>query len=110
MEVSPKEIRYYATALGRIPFKHWLSGLRDDRAVSKVNIRLVRLANGNMGDCRKAGEGVLELRVDYGPGYRVYFGQDGPRIILLLVGGDKKTQDRDIQLARHYWEDYKNRK
>jgi putative addiction module killer protein len=75
-----------------------------------VRVRLDRLRLGNMGDCKPVGSGVQELRIDFGPGYRVYLGQDGKNLILLLCGGDKSTQAKDIQAAHEYWTDYKRRK
>lgn len=69
--------------------------------------RLARVRQGNLGDCKSVGEGVSELRVDYGPGYRVYFGQKGRTLVVLLCGGDKRTQDRDIPLAKQYWREFK---
>ena len=81
-------------------FDHWLSGLRDRRAVARIAARLDRLAAGNPGDAEPGGEGVSELRINYGPGYRVYFIQRGPVLIILLCGGDKSTQARDITKAK----------
>ena len=72
-------------------------------------MRLDRVSLGNFGDCRSVGEGVQELRIDYGPGYRVYFGQLGSTIVLLLCGGDKSTQAKDINLAHYYWSEYRKR-
>jgi len=72
-------------------------------------VRLDRVSLGNFGDCRSVGEGVQELRIDYGPGYRVYFGQHGSTIVLLLCGGDKDSQAKDIDLAKHYWKEYSRR-
>lgn len=82
-----------------VHFSRWLSSLRDLRARARVQARIERLAAGNPGDCRPVGEGVSELRIDYGPGYRVYFVQRGSELIILLAGGDKSTQGADIQLA-----------
>lgn len=87
-------------------FSDWLSALKDARARSKVLIRIDRLARGNPGDVRPVGEGVSELRIDYGPGYRVYFVQRGTRYILLLAGGDKSTQDADIAEAKRLASEY----
>lgn len=81
-------------------FDRWLSGLRDRRAVTRITARLDRLAGGNPGDAQPVGDGVSELRINYGPGYRVYFIQRGPVLIILLCGGDKSSQDRDIKQAK----------
>ena len=80
-------------------YARWLDGLRDARARARVLVRIERLAAGNPGDVRPVGEGVSELRIDYGPGYRVYFKQEGRLIVVLLAGGDKRTQSRDIETA-----------
>ncbi len=80
-------------------FARWLDGLRDIRARARVQVRIERLAMGNQGDTRSVGEGVFELRIDYGPGYRVYFTRRGREIVILLAGGDKRTQARDITKA-----------
>lgn len=72
--------------------------------------RLDRVRLGNLGQYRSAGEGVFELKIDFGPGYRVYFGQEGNTVVILLCGGDKKTQDKDIKSAREYWADYRRRR
>ena len=81
-------------------FNDWLEGLRDARAKVRIGARIDRLALGNPGDVTPVGEGVSELRIDYGPGYRVYFTQHGLLIAILLCGGDKRTQDADIAEAR----------
>ena len=80
-------------------YAQWLDGLRDTRARARVLVRVERLAAGNPGDARPVGEGVSELRIDYGPGYRVYFTKQGRMIVVLLAGGDKRTQSRDIRTA-----------
>ena len=80
-------------------FAQWLDGLRDIRARARVQARIERLIMGNLGDAKAVGEGVWELRIDFGPGYRVYFKRRGRDLILLLAGGDKSTQARDIQRA-----------
>lgn len=92
--VSVIEIRETET------FSSWLQALRDSRAKAKIAVRTQRLAFGNPGDVRPVGEGVSELRIPYGPGYRVYYVQRGNIVIILLCGGDKGTQDKDIKLAR----------
>lgn len=108
-EAAPRVIEVYQTEDGRSPFSEWLRDLRDRAARARIRVRLDRLSLGNFGDCRSLGGGVHELRIDHGPGYRVYFGQLGDRIVLLLSGGSKKTQTRDIEQARMYWNDYKRR-
>ena len=80
-------------------FANWIDGLRDLRARARIQARIERLAMGNPGDVRPVGEGVSELRLDYGPGYRVYYKKRGHRLIILLAGGDKSTQARDIKAA-----------
>lgn len=81
-------------------FATWMSELRDERARAKINVRIRRLSVGNPGDVKPVGAGVGELRVDYGPGYRVYFARQAARLIVLLCGGDKSTQNRDIETAK----------
>jgi putative addiction module killer protein len=109
VEAVPKELRIYLTEDGRAPFTEWPTSLRDNRARAKIRVRLDRVSLGNIGDCHSVGEGVQELRVDYGPGYRVYFGQEGTTIVLLLCGGDKTTQTQDIETAQGYWMEYRRR-
>ena len=81
-------------------FRNWHRGLRDRRAAARVTSRIERLADGHVGDVKFIAEGVSELRIDYGPGYRIYFTRRGTTIYLLLCGGDKSTQDRDIKTAK----------
>ena len=106
VEAQPREIRNYLTAEGRSPFQEWLDSLRDMNARVRIEKRLERVALGNLGDYRSVGQGVYELKIDYGPGYRVYFGQIGSILVLLLCGGDKSTQEQDILRAKEYWRDY----
>jgi len=103
------EVREYLTSDGRCPFGEWLAGLRDRQARIRILGRLDRMRAGLRGDWKAVGKGVFELRVDHGPGYRVYCGQDGDTLVLLLCGGDKRTQARDIEVAHDYWQDYKAR-
>lgn len=86
-------------------FSDWLGSLRDRRARARIVVRLQRLADGNFGDYKSVKDGVLELRVDYGPGYRVYFFQRGKELVILLCGGDKRTQDADIAHAKRLKEE-----
>ena len=81
-------------------YTRWLSRLRDRRAQSRIANRILRLAEGNPGDVAPVGGGISELRINYGPGYRVYYVRRGQRLIILLAGGDKDSQDRDIAIAR----------
>ncbi len=81
-------------------FARWIDGLRDLRARAQVQVRIERLATGNAGDVKAVGKGVSELRIDYGPGYRVYFTKRGSAVVILLAGGDKHTQANDIRIAQ----------
>jgi putative addiction module killer protein len=110
MAAIEREIRIYRTSDRREPFSRWLERLRDDRAKQKTQARLARIRLGNLGDTRSVGDGVHELKIDYGPGYRVYFGQDGSSLVILLCGGDKTTQSADICNAKVYWSQYQREK
>jgi putative addiction module killer protein len=107
MTTQPKEIRQYTKSGGEVPFDKWFGSLRDIRAQARIEQRLDRLESGNIGDCKPVGDGIYELRIDYGGGYRIYFGQIGAVVILLLCGGDKSTQNRDIRKAKDYWQDFR---
>ena len=109
MEVRERILYTYETADGTVPFNEWLEGLRDRKARVIVRTRLNRVRLGLLGDCKSVGEGVQELRISFGAGYRVYFAQEGDTIIILLCGGDKGSQQRDIDRAKQYWEDYRRR-
>ena len=108
-EASPRRIEEYLTVGGRSPFGDWLGRLRDPRARARVRVRLDRVSLGNLGDWRPLGGGIGELRLDYGPGYRVYFGEIGDTVILLLCGGTKGTQQKDVDKAREFWSDHGRR-
>jgi putative addiction module killer protein len=99
----------YLTEDGRAPLKEWLSNLADRQARARILVRLQRLGAGNFGDCRALGNGIWELRIDYGPGYRVYYARAGKKLLLLLVGGDKRKQQADIETAVLYWKDWNRR-
>lgn len=103
------EIVLYQGADGEKPFEEWFYGL-DRQAAQKVTAALQRMAQGNLGDSKSVGAGVVERRIDWGPGYRVYFGQEGEKLIILLGGGTKKRQQHDIEDARARWAEYKRRK
>jgi putative addiction module killer protein len=106
---NESEIRNYLKVDGTDPFEDWYNSLRDTTGKNKIRLRLKRVMTGNLGDCKPVGEGVFELKIDFGPGYRLYFGQVGLTIVLLLIGGDKSTQERDIGKAIQYWRDYEKR-
>jgi putative addiction module killer protein len=107
--MSTLEVQEYQTTQGRSPLTEWLEGLRDGATRARIVARLDRLKAGLLGDWKSVGGGVCELRIDHGPGYRVYYGQAGKVLVLLLYGGDKSTQAKDIEIANAYWKDYKAR-
>ena len=103
------EIREYLDDSGRSPFAVWFGAL-DAQAAAKVTIGLIRLEMGNLSNAKPVGGGVMEHRINWGPGYRIYFGRDGDRLIILLAGGTKRRQQKDISDADKRWADYKQRK
>lgn len=103
------DVREYETESGTSPFANWFAAL-DAHAAARVTSALTRLGLGNTSNVEGVGAGVFELKIDFGPGYRVYFGKDGSTIAILLGGGTKKKQSRDISTAHEYWQDYKRRK
>ena len=96
----------YKTAKGVEPYIEYVDSLRDRQAANKIKVRVTRAELGNLGDHRTVGQGVIELRIDFGPGYRVYAALHGDELIVLLCAGDKSTQQKDIARAHEYWEDY----
>jgi putative addiction module killer protein len=106
MEAKPRKIEIYQTREGRKPYCDWFDTL-DLEVRKKIDIRMKRVQAGNFGDHHGEGRGVWALIFDFGPGYRVYFGLQGGTLVLLLCGGQKKRQGRDIVLAHKYWEDYR---
>lgn len=103
------DVRRYLTGSGRDVFGEWLSGLRDARTRAKIMTRIDRLSVGNFGDCKALRGGLFELRINWGPGYRVYYAVVGKACVLLLCGGDKRKQASDIKRALDYLKDYKER-
>lgn len=102
----------YGSTPGRTELSHsrgWLRSLKDGKARGRIRQRIARVRLGNFGDVRSVGDGVHELRIPFGPGFRVYFGREGDSIVILLSGGDKSTQGRDIDRAKEYWRDYRSR-
>ena len=104
------EIQDYLNPEGFDPYGQWLAELADRQARARVLVRVLRMGAGNFGDCKPLHGGVWELRIDYGPGYRVYYAQAGKRLILLLAGGDKRKQQADIAAAIERWNDWQHRK
>lgn len=103
------ELREFIDAKGRSPYARWFNRL-NAQAAAKVAITLVRMEQGNLSNAKGVGGGVLECRIDFGPGYRIYFGKEGDTLIVLLGGGTKKSQQQDIETARELWREYKRRK
>jgi len=103
------EIVYYRDEDGRSPFIDWITALRDKMAKSRIATRLREVESGNFGDAKPVGEGVTELRIHVGAGYRVYCGRHGQHWVILLCGGDKSSQPKDIARAKTLWEEWKRR-
>jgi putative addiction module killer protein len=102
-------VYHYQTADGRVPYREWLHAVSDPTAYAAIQSRTDRLKRGLFGDCEAVGEGVWELRIDTGPGYRVYYARAGKQVMLLLCGGDKRRQTADIKRAKDFWRDYEQR-
>lgn len=107
MKTTERIIHEYITREGNNSFRNWLDSLKDTRAKAKADIRVARLRLGNFGDAKSVGKGVYELKIPYGPGYRIYFGLEGNELVILLCAGDKSSQKKDIKKAHQYWIDYK---
>ena len=106
MEARERRVLSYRAAGGRFPYREWRGSLSDEDTEIAADVRITRLSAGNLGDSRPIGGGAFESRIDFGPGYRIYYGVDGDEVIL-LCGGDKSTQGADILRAKEYWKDYK---
>jgi putative addiction module killer protein len=102
-------VEVYSTLDGRVPFQEWMISLRDGPTLDRIDMRLARLRSGNLGDHRMLAGGIFELRIFHGPGYRIYGARQGARFILLLCGGDKGSQQKDIAAAREFYADYRAR-
>lgn len=109
MESTAKSVSIYQTEKGDQPYTKWESSL-DKGVRARILTRIDRVKQGNFGDCKSLGDGVSELRMTFGSGYRVYYGIDGDTVVILLCGGDKSTQSADIETAKAYWADYERRK
>jgi putative addiction module killer protein len=101
------EVFQYETSAGKIPFLEWMRSLRDETVRIRLRVRISGMKFGQFGDHKSVGDGIFELRCHFGPGYRIYFAFQENKLIMLLCGGDKSTQVKDIQVAKKYWEDYK---
>jgi putative addiction module killer protein len=108
MEARERVLQEYITLAGHNPFAEWLRSIRDKTTRARIRTRLSRLRLGNFGDARSVGEGVYELRLDFGPGYRVYYGLADETVVLLLGGGEKRSQPRDIQEAKQHWQEFQD--
>ena len=108
--MEPRVLRIYSAPDGTRPFQEWIDSLKDHEAQGRALARLERVRLGLLGDCKSVGGGVSELRIDTGPGWRVYFAQDGRSVVILLCGGSKAAQRKDIAKAKAFWKDYRSRK
>ena len=106
LSVLEREIKKLKLQNGLVPFDEWFDSLRDQRMQVAVDARLTRVRAGNFGDCKSVGSGVFELRIAFGPGLRVYYGLHGRQIVVLLGGGDKSSQARDIRRAQQLWQQF----
>ncbi len=106
-DTHPRKIQYYRNRNGRAPFIEWLESIYDSATQSRIERRLDRIRGGNFGEYKSIGDGVFELILDFGPGYRIYFSEINNTSVLLLYGGDKSSQTRDIERAKMYWREYK---
>ena len=102
-----RKLQFHRTQNGREPFTEWLESIRDRKIQTRIRGRIDRVEAGNFGDCQSVGDGVFELRLHFGQGYRIYFGEVANTIVLLLCGGEKSSQTRDIERAKTYWREHK---
>jgi putative addiction module killer protein len=109
MENRERVLEMYVRKDGKTPYRDWFLGLKDKKAAAKILRRLDLLILGGFGKHRILGGGLAELKIDLGPGYRIYVGLAGPVLVILLCGGDKRSQERDIELAKAYWDDYRDK-
>ena len=108
MKVKPRQIVFLELENGKSPFEQWFSSIKDSKFKQAIVARITRVRNGNFGDHKSVGDGVFELRIFKGSGFRVYYGLDGDELVVILGGGDKRTQAKDIQAAKELWRKYKN--
>ena len=110
MEITPLTVDYYWTPEGRCPVREWRDGIRSEETVDIIDGRIARVRRGLLGHCDSIGGGLQGLKIDVGPGFRIYFGRKGTHLVFLLSAGDKSTQKADIKKAHEYWEDHQRRK
>lgn len=106
LEPGFHRVQIYVARNGKAPFTQWMHSLRDKQTKARILTRIDRVRLGNLGDCERVGAGVYEMPIHFGPGYRVYFGFHGAEVVLLLCGGDKSSQARDIEMAKSYWREF----
>lgn len=109
MKAKSKTIRIYTDSTGEAPFNRWLKSIKDPTLRARIRARLDRLSLGNYGDYKSVGDGVCELRLTFGPGYRIYYVDLDEVVVILLWGGNKSSQERDIKKAKHFWRELKER-
>jgi putative addiction module killer protein len=109
LEAKDRKIEIYVEASGKKPYEDWLNKLKDGISRARIRARIDKIAKGNFGDFKAVGDGVCELRFTFGPGFRVYYALKGETVVLLLIGGDKSGQLKDIETAKKYWMNYKER-
>lgn len=107
--MSMYKLKHYTDSGGNDLFRAWIDSLKDRQGLARIAARLLRLENGNFGDCKPVGEGIWELRIDFGPGYRVYYAIQNKNVVLLCHGGDKSTQSTDITKAIERWNEWQSR-
>lgn len=110
MKIKERLVEYFITSNGKIPIKEWIYSIKDQLTQAILYKRIRQAADGNFGDYKSVGSGVFELRINYGPGYRIYYGIHNDEVILLLAGGSKRTQSTDIEKAKAYWTIFKENK
>lgn len=109
MEIKERTIEIYEQVDGKKPYEEWLNDLKDGMSRARIRARIDKVATGNFGDHKPVGDSVSELRFTFGPGFRVYYALKNETIVLLLIGGDKSSQEKDIEKAKEFWSDYKER-
>jgi putative addiction module killer protein len=109
VEINHRSIEIYEQADGKRPYENWLNNLKDKMARARIRARIDKVATGNFGDCKSIDKGIFELRLNFGPGFRIYYAFKNETIVILLIGGDKSSQSKDIEKAKVYWNDFQER-